>query len=140
VTFVILRADRFRLYRSVTVYEIPVVVYIYKTSTHSIRSLHPSVRYSGIVIITRARSSDSSVSVYEIVHKFCHVTFALGEVTRMVEQKITERVAFVVDFRLPAQARRLEERERLESFQSGPALDHRVRRTRHCKTNGKTDV
>jgi len=56
----------------------------------------------------------------------------------VVEQKITEGVAFVIDFGFLAQTRRFEERERLESFQSRPALDHRVRRTRHCKTNGKS--
>jgi len=63
------------------------------------------------------------------------VTFALCEVTRMVEQKITEGVAFVIDFRFSAQARRLEERERLKGFQSRPTLYHRGRRTRDCKFN-----
>lgn len=61
------------------------------------------------------------------------VTFALCEVTRVVEQKITEGVAFVIDFGLFAQTRRLEERERLEGFQSSPTLDHRICRTRHYK-------
>lgn len=65
------------------------------------------------------------------------VTFALCEVTRMVEQKITEGVAFVIDFGLSAQARRLEERERLKGFQSRPTLYHRGRRTRDCKFNAR---
>jgi len=65
------------------------------------------------------------------------VTFALCEVTRMVEQKITEGVAFVIDFGLSAQARRLEERERLKGFQSRPTLYHRSRRTRDCKFNAR---
>lgn len=65
------------------------------------------------------------------------VTFALCEVARVVEQKITEGVAFVIDGGLSAQARRLEERERLKGFQSRPALDHRICRTRNCEHTGK---
>lgn len=51
-------------------------------------------------------------------------TFLEHKQTRMIEQKVAKLIAFSVDARLLAEARRLEERERLQSAQRRLALGH----------------
>lgn len=50
----------------------------------------------------------------------------------MIKQEVLEAVAFRIDMRLPAEARRSEEGESLQRVQSRLTLSHRHRRASHC--------